>query len=186
MLLSLPGLAAAQATNVGDGGGQPLACIGQKTFFPRGNKWALNPNSAVLVHAQADGPPQGNSLAIPPTVANTAVISAFGAWTQTVCLAPNLRADARITWSSDHPGRDNGDDPTSGSYQNVFWWVAEADNWGADTATTSIVNSDFFEDTGVNVNSDIAFNGVNFNWRATDGGTGSRYGCRCRRRWRAS
>ena len=176
-LLWLPAAAAGDALNVGDGGGQPLACIGQQTFYPRGNKWATNPSSSVVVRAQADGPPQSGAIAIPATVANTAVVSAFGIWAQTICAAPDIRADIKFTWGADYPTRDNGDDPVAGTYTNVVWWVSESANWQADTATTAVVNSDFFADTGVTLNADIAFNGVNFNWRAADGGTGSQYGC---------
>jgi hypothetical protein len=176
-LALLLGIQTLQAAD--DGGGQPLACIGQQTFFPRGNRWAVDPNAPIVLQMQKDGPSQQTGpLAIAANVANNAVASAFGVWTSTVCSnPPNSSPNVAFAVGPVYATRDNGDDPARGVYKNIVWWVIDPNLWHADTATVALTTDSYYPDTGVNVDGDLAFNGINFNWRVVDAQTGSSYGC---------
>ncbi len=171
----LPGAQAAD--QLGGRGGQPLACIGQQTYFPRGEKWALAPTGRVSLRYQSGGPSrQTGNIAIPASIANNAVAAAFGMWTTTTCdNPPGSLADIRFVRGADVSARNNGD--RGADYNNVIWWAIDANGWLADAATLAVTTTSSYVDTGFVVNADMALNGFQFNWRTTDSGTGNAYGC---------
>ncbi len=162
-----------------DGGGQPLACISnQSTFFPSGIRWSMAPGSAIPIRMQKDGPSNQNSpINIPASVANAAAFAGFSTWQAAKCSTP-VGASPFIAFArgSDYAQRDNGDNPAAGIYNNIVWWVTDANNWGADSTTLAVTTDSYFLDTGFIVNGDIAFNGIDFRWRTTDA-SNNLYGC---------
>jgi hypothetical protein len=161
-----------------DGGGQPLACIGQSTFFPRGIRWSIQAGSALTVRLQKDGPANQNSpIDIPASVANAAAYAGFSTWMATRCANPvGSPPFLAIQRGPDYAHRNNGDSPASNIYTSVVWWVVDPTLWQADSTTVAVTTSSYFADTGFLVDSDIAFNGINFQWRATDA-SNALYGC---------
>jgi hypothetical protein len=156
----------------------PLTCGNQATFYPRGDRWVTVPQqqsgvwkvTPVEYRIQKDG-----AKDIPGDAEKQAIERAAARWGKASC-ASNQTPNIGLVRGADFATRGTGD--TASEINNVIYWLeggTEGD-WHGDAQTIALTTNLSVGETGYTVTSDMAFNGVNFDFRAR-GTDGSWYGC---------
>src|SRR5690606_22675980 len=100
-----------------------------------------------------------------------AIVRAANKWSEHTCSgggSPSIK----LARGADYANRDNGD--TQSTLRHIIYF--EEDDWGADSQTVAVTNTQYVIDTGFIITSDMIFNGVTFQFRARDAG-GTLRGC---------
>ena len=141
---------------------QAMDCGAEITYYPRGDRWITLP---ILTTTPVRPEPvvyrlYGNgSLDVPTTAEQTAIERAADTWNSQTCGNGTTRPSIELTRGADYAQADDDD------IDNIVYWIE--DLWTiADSATIALTTSKFVADTGYVVTSDMAFNGVNFTFRA--------------------
>jgi len=157
-----------------------LACGTEATYYPRGDRWSTTPQTGappidttpIAYLLQADG-----SVDVPGEAEKEAIGRAASTWTQHQCSA-GVYPNVALARGVDYVPRDLGDNDATNTWRNIILWLeggAKGD-WPGDSQTIALTTNIYSLSTGSVLTSDMAFNGVDFHFRAK-GNDGKMYGC---------
>ncbi|MBN1962035.1 MAG: matrixin family metalloprotease [Deltaproteobacteria bacterium] len=129
------------------------------TYNPSGYRWAIVPNTASSPKPiEYRICSKGSDDISPFSSVENSIVDAIDEWNEIECengMNPNIS----FAQGDDYPTADNGGDDN-----NIIYWIEN--NWVGDSQAVAITASKYYTDTGYEFTSDMAFNGVNFSFRA--------------------